>query len=224
MNKIKAVLFDMDGVIFDTEREYLKEWEAIFKKYGYKMKKEIYISVMGRGRKKVKEIFKEKFGEDLPIDKMYIEKDKMLKKAVENNKVPLKEGALELLEFLKENGYKIALATSAKRERVKIQVSHAKIENIFDAIVCSEDITNSKPDPEIFLKAAEKVCVNPENCIVIEDSEAGIKAAFNAKMMGFHIEDLKKADESILKYSYKNFKNLIEIKEYIKSRNKKTIV
>ena len=217
MNKIKAVLFDMDGVIFDTEREYLKEWEAIFKKYGYKMKKEIYISVMGRGRKKVKEIFKEKFGEDLPIDKMYIEKDKMLKKAVENNKVPLKEGALELLEFLKEHGYKIALATSAKRERVKIQVSHAKIENIFDAIVCSEDITNSKPDPEIFLKAAEKVCVNPENCIVIEDSEAGIKAAFNAKMMGFHIEDLKKADESILKYSYKNFKNLIEIKEYIKS-------
>lgn len=217
MNKIKAVLFDMDGVIFDTEREYLKEWEVIFKKYGYKMKKEIYISVMGRGRKKVKEIFKEKFGEDLPIDKMYIEKDKMLKKAVENNKVPLKEGALELLEFLKENGYKIALATSAKRERVKIQVSHAKIENIFDAIVCSEDITNSKPDPEIFLKAAEKVCVNPENCIVIEDSEAGIKAAFNAKMMGFHIEDLKKADESILKYSYKNFKNLIEIKEYIKS-------
>ena len=217
MNKIKAVLFDMDGVIFDTEREYLKEWEAIFKKYGYKMKKEIYISVMGRGRKKVKEIFKEKFGEDLPIDKMYIEKDKMLKEAVENNKVPLKEGALELLEFLKENGYKIALATSAKRERVKIQVSHAKIENIFDAIVCSEDITNSKPDPEIFLKAAEKVCVNPENCIVIEDSEAGIKAAFNAKMMGFHVEDLKKADESILKYSYKNFKNLIEIKEYIKS-------
>ena len=217
MNKIKAVLFDMDGVIFDTEREYLKEWEVIFKKYGYKMKKEIYISVMGRGRKKVKEIFKEKFGEDLPIDKMYIEKDKMLKEAVENNKVPLKEGALELLEFLKENGYKIALATSAKRERVKIQVRHAKIENIFDAIVCSEDITNSKPDPEIFLKAAEKVCVNPENCIVIEDSEAGIKAAFNAKMMGFHVEDLKKADESILKYSYKNFKNLIEIKEYIKS-------
>ncbi|MEI3338013.1 MAG: HAD family phosphatase [Clostridium sp.] len=217
MNKIKAVLFDMDGVIFDTEREYLKEWEVIFKKYGYKMKKEIYISVMGRGRKKVKEIFKEKFGEDLPIDKMYIEKDKMLKEAVENNKVPLKEGALELLEFLKENGYKIALATSAKRERVKIQVRHAKIENIFDAIVCSEDITNLKPDPEIFLKAAEKVCVNPENCIVIEDSEAGIKAAFNAKMMGFHIEDLKKADESILKYSYKNFKNLIEIKEYIKS-------
>lgn len=217
MNKIKAVLFDMDGVIFDTEREYLKEWEVIFKKYGYKMKKEIYISVMGRGRKKVKEIFKEKFGEDLPIDKMYIEKDKMLKEAVENNKVPLKEGALELLEFLKENGYKIALATSAKRERVKIQVRHAKIENIFDAIVCSEDITNLKPDPEIFLKAAEKACVNPENCIVIEDSEAGIKAAFNAKMMGFHVEDLKKADEIILKYSYKNFKNLIEIKEYIKS-------
>ena len=154
MNKIKAVLFDMDGVIFDTEREYLKEWNKIFEKYGYEMKKEIYVSVMGRGRKKVKEIFKENFGDDLPIEEMYIEKDKMLKEAIENNEVPLKQGALELLEFLKKNEYKTALATSAKKDRVKSQVNHAKINNLFDAIVCADDIVNSKPNPEIFLKAA----------------------------------------------------------------------
>ena len=217
MNKIKAVLFDMDGVIFDTEREYLKEWNKIFKKYGYEMKKEIYVSVMGRGRKKVKEIFKENFGDDLPIEEMYIEKDKMLKEAIENNKVPLKQGALELLEFLKENGYKTALATSAKKDRVKSQVTHAKINNLFDAIVCADDIVNSKPDPEIFLKAAEKVNVKPENCIVIEDSEAGIRAAFNAGMIAFHVKDLKEADESIIKYCDKNFENLIEIKKYIEN-------
>lgn len=217
MNKIKAVLFDMDGVIFDTEREYLKEWNKIFEKYGYEMKKEIYVSVMGRGRKKVKEIFKENFGNDLPIEKMYIEKDKMLKEAIENNKVPLKQGALELLEFLKKNGYKTALATSAKKDRVKSQVTHAKINNLFDAIVCADDIVNSKPDPEIFLKAAEKVNIKPENCIVIEDSEAGIRAAFNAGMIAFHVKDLKEADESIIKYCDKNFENLIEIKKYIEN-------
>ena len=214
---IKAVLFDMDGVIFDTEREYLKEWNKIFEKYGYEMKKEIYVSVMGRGRKKVKEIFKENFGNDLPIEKMYIEKDKMLKEAIENNKVPLKQGALELLEFLKKNGYKTALATSAKKDRVKSQVTHAKINNLFDAIVCADDIVNSKPDPEIFLKAAEKVNIKPENCIVIEDSEAGIRAAFNAGMIAFHVKDLKEADESIIKYCDKNFENLIEIKKYIEN-------
>lgn len=217
MNKIKAILFDMDGVIFDTEREYLKEWNEIFEKYGYEMKKEIYVSVMGRGRKKVKEIFKENFGNDLPIEEMYIEKDKMLKEAVENNKVPLKQGAIELLEFLKKNGYKTALATSAKKDRVKRQVTHAKINNLFDAIVCADDIVNSKPDPEIFLKAAEKVNIKPENCIVIEDSEAGIRAAFNAGMIAFHVKDLKEADESIMKYCNKNFENLIEIKKYIEN-------
>lgn len=217
MNKIKAVLFDMDGVIFDTEREYLKEWNKIFEKYGYEMKKEIYVSVMGRGRKKVKEIFKENFGNDLPIEKMYIEKDKMLKEAIENNKVPLKQGALELLEFLKKNGYKTALATSAKKDRVKSQVTHAKMNNLFDAIVCADDIVNSKPDPEIFLKAAEKVNIKPENCIVIEDSEAGIRAAFNAGMIAFHVKDLKEADENIMKYCDKNFENLIEIKKYIEN-------
>ena len=217
MNKIKAVLFDMDGVIFDTEREYLKEWNKIFEKYGYEMKKEIYVSVMGRGRKKVKEIFKENFGDDLPIEEMYIEKDKMLKEAIENNEVPLKQGALELLEFLKKNEYKTALATSAKKDRVKSQVTHAKINNLFDAIVCADDIVNSKPDPEIFLKAAEKVNIKPENCIVIEDSEAGIRAAFNAGMIAFHVKDLKEADESIIKYCDKNFENLIEIKKYIEN-------
>ncbi len=217
MNKIKAVLFDMDGVIFDTEREYLKEWNKIFEKYGYEMKKEIYVSVMGRGRKKVKEIFKENFGDDLPIEEMYIEKDKMLKEAIENNEVPLKQGALELLEFLKKNEYKTALATSAKKDRVKSQVNHAKINNLFDAIVCADDIVNSKPNPEIFLKAAEKVNVKPENCIVIEDSEAGIRAAFNAGMIAFHVKDLKEADENIMKYCDKNFENLIEIKKYIEN-------
>ena len=217
MNKIKAVLFDMDGVIFDTEREYLKEWNKIFEKYGYEMKKEIYVSVMGRGRKKVKEIFKENFGDDLPIEEMYIEKDKMLKEAIENNEVPLKQGALELLEFLKKNEYKTALATSAKKDRVKSQVNHAKINNLFDAIVCADDIVNSKPNPEIFLKAAEKVNVKPENCIVIEDSEAGIRAAFNAGMIAFHVKDLKEVDENIMKYCDKNFENLIEIKKYIEN-------
>jgi len=217
MNKIKAVLFDMDGVIFDTEREYLKEWNKIFEKYGYEMKKEIYVSVMGRGRKKVKEIFKENFGDDLPIEEMYIEKDIMLKEAIENNEVPLKQGALELLEFLKKNEYKTALATSAKKDRVKSQVNHAKINNLFDAIVCADDIVNSKPNPEIFLKAAEKVNVKPENCIVIEDSEAGIRAAFNAGMIAFHVKDLKEADENIMKYCDKNFENLIEIKKYIEN-------
>ena len=215
MNKIEAVLFDMDGVIFDTERVYLDHWIKIFEKYGYEMKKEIYVSVMGRGRDNVMKTFLKIYGENLPIEEMYKEKDKLLVQAIEDGQVPMKPGAKEILNFLKENNFKIALATSAKRDRMMMQLKMGKIENEFDAIVCGDDITNSKPDPEIFLKAAQKLSVNPENCVVVEDSPSGIKAAYGAQMMGLHVEDLKEADEEMLKHCHKSFKNLFKIKDYL---------
>lgn len=212
---INGVIFDMDGVIFDTERIYLEEWIEIFNKYGYKMTKEIYLPCMGTGRVHIKKRFKEIYGEDLPIEKMYLEKDAMLKEAVINGKIPIKIGAIEILDYLKKSNIKIALATSATKERMFMQINSAKIEDKFDALICREDVKNLKPDPEIFLLAAKKLHVKPEECIVIEDSEAGIKAAYNGGMTGFHVEDLKKADKDILKYCKKSFKNLAEVKEYI---------
>ena len=216
MRKIEAVIFDMDGVIFDTERVYLEDWIKVFKQYGYDMKKEIYVSVMGTGRKNVKRVFIKEFGEELPIEEMYIIKDKLLVEAIENNKIPLKLGAIELLDFLRDNGCKIALATSAKRDRMEKQLNGANIKEKFDTLVCGDDVERAKPNPDIFLKTANKLGVSPENCIVVEDSCAGIEAAHNAKMMGLHVEDLKEADETIKKYCYKNFKDLIEIKEFIR--------
>jgi HAD superfamily hydrolase (TIGR01509 family) len=223
MKKIKAILFDMDGVIFDTERVYLEGWKKVFKKYGYEMKKEIYVSVMGTGRKNVSETFVRIYGEDLPIIQMYEEKDRELFKAIDEGKVPLKEGAKEILIFLRENGYKTALATSAKRERAMKQLKMGKIEELFDVVVTGDEVEKSKPDPGIFLTAAKKLSEEPENCIVVEDSPAGIKAAYNAKMIGFHVEDLKEADEKILKYCHNNFKNLLEIQKYIDEFGNKAI-
>ena len=211
----KAVIFDMDGVIFDTERVYLEIWQSVFEKYGYKMTKELYITVMGTGRKNVIKTFLENFGDDLPIEKMYEEKDNQLFYIIENQGIPLNEGVKELFSMLKEKNYKIALATSAKRERVEKQIKDKWLKESFDAIVCGDDVEKGKPSPDIFLKAAKKIDVEPENCFVVEDSPAGIKAAFSGGMKGIHVEDLKAADEDILKYCEKNFKNLQEIKEYL---------
>ena len=215
MKKIEAVLFDMDGVIFDTESIYLDIWTKVFESYGYKMTKDVYISVMGRGRKNVIKTFVDLYGQDLPIIQMYKEKDGKLMQVIDKGQVPMKVGVKEILTFLKENGYKVALATSAKRERAMKQLKMANIKELFDCIVCGDEVINAKPNPEIFLKAAEELSVKPENCIVIEDSPAGIESAYNANMIGIHVEDLKKADEVILKYCHKSFKNLIDIKEYI---------
>jgi len=215
MNKIEAVLFDLDGVIFDTEIVYLDIWTKIFQSYEHKMTKEVYISVMGRGRNNVIKTFLDVYGHDLPIIQMYKEKDENLAQIIEKGQIPMKVGAKEILKFFKENKYKVALATSAKRDRAIKQLKMANIEDVFDIIVCGDEVINAKPDPEIFLKAAEKLSINPKNCIVIEDSPAGIKAAYNAKMVGIHVEDLKKADEEILKYCHKSFKNLLDIKQYL---------
>lgn len=216
IDKIKAIIFDMDGVIFDTEMIYLKVWSEVFEKYRYKMTKEIYASVLGTGRENVKKVFVNHFGSDLPIDDMYIEKDDNLAKEIEKG-VPLKSGVYEILEYLKENNFKIALATSATSKRAFKQLKQANIENFFNAIVCRDEVRETKPNPDIFLKAADKLMVKPEQCIVIEDSSAGIEAAFNAGMIPIHVVDLKEADEKILSNSYKSFNDLSEIRNELMS-------
>ena len=211
----KAVIFDMDGVIFDTERVYLEIWQSVFEKYGYKMTKELYITVMGTGRKNVIKTFLENFGDDLLIEKMYEEKDNQLFYIIENQGIPLKKGVKELFSMLKEKNYKIALATSAKRDRVEKQIKDKWLKESFDAIVCGDDVEKGKPSPDIFLKAAKEIDVEAKDCFVVEDSPAGIKAAFSGGMKGIHVEDLKVADEDILKYCQKSFKDLQEVKKYL---------
>lgn len=211
----KAVIFDMDGVIFDTERVYLEIWQSVFEKYGYKMTKELYITVMGTGRKNVIKTFLENFGDDLPIEKMYEEKDNQLFYIIENQGIPLKKGVKELFSMLKEKNYKIALATSAKRDRVEKQIKDKWLKESFDAIVCGDDVEKGKPSPDIFLKAAKEIDVEAKDCFVVEDSPAGIRAAFSGGMKGIHVEDLKVADEDILKYCQKSFKDLQEVKKYL---------
>lgn len=219
INKIKAIIFDMDGVIFDTEMVYLKVWSKIFEKYGYKMTKEIYISVLGTGRENVKKVFVNNYGSNLPIDDMYKEKDENLAKEIEKG-VALKAGAYEILKYLKENDFKIALATSAISKRAFKQLKQANIYRFFDAVVCRDEVEKTKPNPDIFLKAADKLNVNKSECIVIEDSSAGIKAAFNAGMIPIHVIDLKDADSDILEMAYKSFNNLNDVKnELINLKN-----
>ncbi|MDU2266657.1 HAD family phosphatase [Clostridium celatum] len=223
IEKAKAVIFDMDGVLFDTENVYLDVWSKVFEKYGYTMTKEIYSSVLGTGRENVKKTFLNYFGNDLPIDAMYKEKDENLAIAIDKG-VPLKKGANELLIYLKENKYKIALATSATRNRALQQLGQADIEKYFDAIVTKDDIKETKPNPEIFLKAAKKLFMSPNDCIVIEDSSAGIKAAFNAEITSIHVVDLKEADDEIIELCYRSFKNLNEVQkeiEYLKNSSKR---
>ena len=211
----KAIIFDMDGVIFDTERAYLKCWQEVYKEHGYEITEEFYITLLGKDRPSIMNILYDTFGKDFKAEYMFNLCDLKLKECIERKEVPIKEGVLEIFDYLKKNGYKMALATSSPKPKLNMQLKIHNLEEVFDAIVCGDDVTVSKPNPEIFLKSAEKLGVSPDECIVIEDSPAGIMAGYNAGMTSFHVEDLKKADEEIIQYSDKQFKNLIEVREYL---------
>ncbi|WP_082435800.1 HAD-IA family hydrolase [Desnuesiella massiliensis] len=217
MEKIEAVIFDMDGILFDTERIGFESYRKVLKKYGYDMNKEDYCSLIGRTRESISQILINKYGQDLPITNIYAEKDMDTLKFIYKNGPPIKPGVYELLDYLVEKEYKIAVATCTHRERAVALLERAGIRDKFNAIICGDDVKNSKPDPEIFLKAVEKLKVAPERCIVLEDSPVGIEAAHNGGMMSINIPDLKEPDEKVERLAYKICSNLLEVRDYLKN-------
>lgn len=217
MLKIECVIFDMDGILFDTEKISYNFWKITLKKYGYIFSKDVYTSFMGTNHKSSNKILIKKYGRELPIAKIRAEKDIEMFNYIQENGLGVKPGAYELLDFLVEKRCNVALATSTIRKRTIDLLEMAGIRYKFKSIICGDDVINSKPDPEIFLKAAEKLAVNPKRCIVLEDSPAGIEAAHNAGMMGINVPDLKDPDDRMELLAYKICGSLLEVRDYLKS-------
>jgi beta-phosphoglucomutase family hydrolase len=215
MKNIECVIFDMDGLILDTERLSFEAWQKILKKYGQVMTQEIYTTLMGITYENVINKLIEIYGRELPIAEIYAEKNRDVLKVINDNGVPVKPGIYELLDFLVERNYKLALATSTSRDKAVNLLEKVGIKDKFRVMVFGDEVVNSKPDPEIFLKAAEKLGVNPEKCIVLEDSPAGIEAAYRAGMKGINIPDLKIPDEKIKKFAHKIFESLLDVRDYL---------
>ena len=213
--KKNAVIFDMDGVIFDTERVYMNIWMKVYGEHNFEMTPEIYKTLIGRDKPSLIKMLGEKYGSRYNGKEMFEECEMHLKNAIDAGEVPIKEGALEIFDYLKQNGFKMAIATSSPRTKLQMQLKIHDLEKVFDAIICADDVTKSKPDPEIFLVAAKKLNAHPDECIVIEDSPAGIKAAYNAGITAIHVEDLVEADEEMKRCSVKQFHSLMEAQKYI---------
>ena len=217
MRSINGVIFDMDGIIFDTETISFDSWKHVCSEVGYELDKEFYCTLIGRNVKGIGKLMIEKFGEDFPIESLYEKKVDRQMKIIEKEGVPLKKGIHELLDYLRINNYKIAVATSTSRNRAEHLLKLGGILPKVDYVICGDEVVNSKPDPEIFLKAAEKLGVVPEECVVLEDSGAGIEAAYSAGMRGINIPDMKVPDENIKSKSYKICDSLLDVIDLLQS-------
>ncbi|HOP95622.1 MAG TPA: HAD family phosphatase [Dictyoglomaceae bacterium] len=213
--RVQGIIFDMDGLMFDTERIGYFLWKKAGEEFGINLTEDIFLETIGVNIQKTKEILEKYFGKEHPFEEIYKRKIKLTEEYIEKNGVPLKEGLLDLLQFLEEKNIKKAVATSTEREYAEYLLEKAKIKEKFDVIVCGDDISKSKPEPDIFLCTAQKLNVNPKECIVLEDSDAGILAAKRAHMIPILIPDFKKPSSKTIEIAYKVFNSLKEVKDFL---------
>ena len=218
MKSVKGIIFDMDGVLIDTERISYNSFKEVFKDYDYEIDENFYIKLIGHNVKSIQKIMTNKYGENFPFDEIYEKKVKISIDTIARDGLIIKKGVQELVDYLKKNNYKIAVATSTRRERAHEHLMKIGVLDKADYVICGDQVTNSKPDPEIFLKAAKGIELLPEECIVIEDSEAGIIAAHNAGIRSINVPDMIIPNDIIKELSYKICNNLIEVKELLESQ------
>ena len=219
-HKIKLVIFDMDGVMFDTERLAYKIQKELGRRYNYKIDLSFFKKTIGLNSKKTGHVYKKYFGNDFPYREVLEERRQMMRNHILSKGAPLKEGLYELLDYIKSIKLKAALVTESGRNKMELLLDQSGTKRYFDVITCSDETTGGKPDPEIFLKTAQKMNCLPENCMVLEDSENGIKAAYRAGMLPVMIPDIIEPEEEIEAMLFKKFSSLKEVRDYFKNNLK----
>jgi HAD superfamily hydrolase (TIGR01509 family) len=216
---IDAIIFDMDGLMFDTEMVAFQAWHEAGLKFGYDFSIELFKQTIGLNIVKTGEIYKKTYGPDFPLDEIKSERFRIGEEYYLANGIPVKEGLFDLLNYLKEKKIKTALATSTDRKRAVKLLRLSGTEKYFNSVTCGDEVTHGKPDPEIFLTAAEKLYCRPGNCIVLEDSETGIIAASNAGMLPVMVPDMVEPSEDVSLKLFKKFGSLTEVKKYFQNNS-----
>jgi len=208
------VIFDMDGLMFDTERVSFQSFMKSCEFYGYALDEITFRRTIGVNLIRVKEIYQQRFGKEFPFDMVLAKKLEFAAQYIEENGVPIKEGLYELLDFLAKHQIKKAVATSSNRKTAKHLLALANVLKRFDYALYGDELKKSKPEPDIFLAVAKKMNCLAENCIVLEDSPLGVLAGYRAGMKVIMVPDLLQPDEDTQKLVFKEMKTLLEVKKY----------
>ena len=189
LEPLSGIVFDMDGLMYDTERIIMQSWDKTGIEMGYGPLGFHIFHTLGMSRTGRKEYFLSKLGDDFPYEEF---QERYAKETYRQTalKVPVKPGLYELLSYLKEQGYLLAVATSSSRESAVRKLKNSELEGWFDVMVCGDMVKRAKPDPEIYEIACAKLKCPPKHLIALEDSENGLKSALAAGMRAIMIPDL----------------------------------
>lgn len=195
--RIEAVIFDMDGLIFDTERLAACGWKEAGTQLGIPITDVEIGQIRGRNIASSRKLFREWYGEAVDYDVVRAIRTAYVNRVVEEQGTPVKPGVRTLMAYLKEQGIRRALATSSQREVAERYFRLAQLPMDFDASVCGTEIQNGKPAPDVFLLAAEKLGTAPECCLVLEDSPNGIRAGSAAGCHVIMVPDMDAPTEEL---------------------------
>ena len=216
----KAVIFDMDGVIFDSEVMVLDCWSRVAEKYGILNIEGACRECLGVNAVYTREKFKQRYGQDFPYDRYKKEMSALFHQREQNGELEMKPGIVELLAYLKEKNYKIGVASSTRQEVVEQELLHAGLRGWFDDIVGGDTIQRSKSEPDIYLLACKRLGIMPEEAYGIEDSYNGVLAVYRAGMHPIMVPDLLPPNAEMKALCEVICNSLSEVKEFLKNIQK----
>lgn len=215
--RYQAVVFDMDGVIFDTERLVIEFWKEVAKKHNIPNVEHTCIQCLGTNRVRTREIFLENYGADFPFDPYRAEVTELFNTHYKGVPLPTKPGVRELLSYLQEQDIKVGLASSTAQHLVRDEIGTAGLLPYFQTLVCGDMVEHSKPAPDIFLKACEILNADPTKSIAIEDSFNGIRSAHCAGMTPIMVPDQVQPTDEIRALAFHVMPSLLDVLNWLKT-------
>ena len=213
---MNAVIFDMDGVIFDTERIWIECWSPVGKAHNIKgIEKVLRDECVGITAAAMKASLQKAYGADFPYDEYVREASAIFHERYDHN-LPMKPGVTDVLEFLRLSGAPVAMASSTPVKTVRRELEDAGLLSFFQVITGGEEVARSKPAPDIFLLAAKKLGKEPGECFVVEDSFNGIRAAHAAGMRPIMVPDLLAPDGEMQALAEAILPSLTEVAAYLR--------
>ena len=213
----QAIVFDMDGVIFDTERLVIEFWKEVAKKHNIPNIEHTCIQCLGTNRVRTREIFLENYGADFPFDPYCAEVTELFNTHYKGVPLPTKPGIRELLNYLQEQDIKVGLASSTAQHLVRDEIGTAGLLPYFQTLVCGDMVEHSKPAPDIFLKACEILNADPTKSIAIEDSFNGIRSAHCAGMTPIMVPDQVQPTDEIRTLAFHVMPSLLDVLNWLKT-------
>lgn len=213
-----AVLFDMDGLMLDTERLLYAAWQRAMADFGYEASEEVFLASVGITVQDTNQLLRATYGPDFPLEATNNRTGDYVWQEVDAAGAPLKPGLLALLDFLEAHGIAKAVASSSERSAIERLLGSVDLLPRFAAIAAGDEVEHGKPAPDIFLLAASRLGVAPERCLVLEDSEAGARAACAAGMTMIIVPDLKPPCDEVARLAAAVLPDLHAVQDWLAHR------